>query len=408
MLQKTALAAVLVMLARAAAAETILVEINGEETPELISSNQARHLVLMSASASDGDVEGAERAAAVVATILQDNPADMPYLAAWADQHRRYYLGLTTEGPTAYRYLSRAGRKAVRAYVQLEKVSMSVSVLAQPTEFTLTGGYCPGGQGGLAPYCHDGCSGTRPCDKLCRLADESCTTCGEYGVCDTGGGGGGGGDDYPDPELPPPNGEMAGSSPTGAIYRNLTINDDLVLFATAITDTSSSCSCHTSSVGITIQAPAGTRSSYSGQGDAFAQATVRYQLNMADFEVERDVVFGTEHRSFCPISGFTFIAANPSSITKTKTFEVRYVWDAEYSHENAYTKTDDFYWGSQAPSEPCKGACMVPWMHRPHDEGLGHAWVRHQGIAVKLSWGISCGGKKLASSVKPACIPPLF
>jgi hypothetical protein len=56
---------------------------------------------------------------------------------------------------------------------------------------------CPGGQGGLAPYCREGCGPSRPCDKLCRADDETCITCGEYGNCDgDGGGGGGGGDAY--------------------------------------------------------------------------------------------------------------------------------------------------------------------------------------------------------------------
>ena len=43
---------------------------------------------------------------------------------------------------------------------------------------------------------------------------------------------------------------------------------------------------------------------------------------------------------------------------------------------------------------------------RPRDEGLGHAWVRHQGISAKLVWGRVCGGKKQASEAKPACIQP--
>jgi hypothetical protein len=52
---------------------------------------------------------------------------------------------------------------------------------------------CLNGAGNLAPYCTDGCSASRPCDKKCRLADETCSTCGQYGSCDAGGGSGGGG-----------------------------------------------------------------------------------------------------------------------------------------------------------------------------------------------------------------------
>jgi hypothetical protein len=33
------------------------------------------------------------------------------------------------------------------------------------------------------PYCAERCSGWRPCTKLCRLEDETVTTCGDYGVC---------------------------------------------------------------------------------------------------------------------------------------------------------------------------------------------------------------------------------
>jgi hypothetical protein len=39
------------------------------------------------------------------------------------------------------------------------------------------------GQGVKPPYCAYRCAGWRPCGKLCRLADETVTTCGSYGVC---------------------------------------------------------------------------------------------------------------------------------------------------------------------------------------------------------------------------------
>jgi pregnancy-associated plasma protein-A len=51
---------------------------------------------------------------------------------------------------------------------------------------------CPGGSGGLAPYCSDQCNVNRPCDKLCRKPDGTCSTCGEYGCCIGNCGGGGG------------------------------------------------------------------------------------------------------------------------------------------------------------------------------------------------------------------------
>jgi PKD domain len=39
------------------------------------------------------------------------------------------------------------------------------------------------GKGPKPPYCADRCAGWRPCNKLCRLADETVVTCGKYGLC---------------------------------------------------------------------------------------------------------------------------------------------------------------------------------------------------------------------------------
>ena len=40
-----------------------------------------------------------------------------------------------------------------------------------------------GGKGPKPPYCADRCASLRPCNKLCRLADETVVTCGNYGLC---------------------------------------------------------------------------------------------------------------------------------------------------------------------------------------------------------------------------------
>jgi hypothetical protein len=45
------------------------------------------------------------------------------------------------------------------------------------------------GQAIQPPYCEDACGPDRPCDKVCRLADETRTTCGEWRGCPGGGGG---------------------------------------------------------------------------------------------------------------------------------------------------------------------------------------------------------------------------
>lgn len=34
------------------------------------------------------------------------------------------------------------------------------------------------------PYCDGGCAWWKPCDKVCRNSDESCSTCGDFGLCD--------------------------------------------------------------------------------------------------------------------------------------------------------------------------------------------------------------------------------
>jgi hypothetical protein len=39
------------------------------------------------------------------------------------------------------------------------------------------------GKGPKPPYCDDRCAVWRPCNKLCRQADERVTTCGQYGLC---------------------------------------------------------------------------------------------------------------------------------------------------------------------------------------------------------------------------------
>lgn len=405
--------------------------IDGAKTPDLIPDDQAYHLVLMVASAADDAPEvEKERAKAVRAMILRFSGLpgdDVPEVAEVANHYRKTLTTLAAEAKRgnadaerlksehlgrvkaeAELRLPAATRKALADYVKAEKANMKIygkpdpqvvalPKLLEPGERVMAAAACLNEAGSLAPYCSDNCSGARPCDKKCRRADESCTTCGDYGVCCCLGGGGG---PTPTPTpTPPPGGGMVGQ-PSGATYRNVTVNDDLVMFGTAVTDSSASCSCHSSRAGATIRAPWGTISSSTGIGAAWVQATVQYQLSEAEFP--GDVVFETDHYSFCPIQASVFIDLRLSNIIPVKPFisRLRYLASASDPEPHAYG-SDDVY-----ERDDCYGYCQPAGRIRKHGDNIGHLWMMISGLKVNLPYGDFCYGRARKSTVRPPCLQP--
>ena len=114
---------------------------------------------------------------------------------------------------------------------------------------------------GIAPYCADTCGGTMRCSKTCRLDDETCTNCGDYGACDADSGGGGGG--TPDPSV--------------YVYQDDTYNGStLFAYTSAQTDPG-----YDVQVEITIEDPYATASGYGYQSASATAAAGVSQSEMS-------------------------------------------------------------------------------------------------------------------------------
>jgi hypothetical protein len=410
--------------------------VDGAKNPELIPDYQAYHLVLMVASAAEDAPEvEKERAKAVRAMILgpTDTDADLPALAEVANHHRKTLTGYIAEskrGNTdaerlksehlgrvkaeAELRLPAAARKALADYVKAEKANMKIhgkdqkQIVAMP-ELLKPGtgigalGYCDGGSGGLAPYCRDGCSGARPCDKRCRRDDESCTTCGNYGVCCCLGGPTPTPTPTPtSPPPPPPSGGMSGE-PTGTVYQNITPDDNLVVYVTAITNTAPSCTCHSSRASIAIYAPWASRTSSSGLTGAYAETTTGYQTSVPEFDPGADLIVETSHESFCPIRAIWFLNALVRTVVPVQRFVSRFVYWSYFSDPEPHGPDSmDGYAAYQ-----CVGRCMgYDVQRRKHSLGHGHTYFERSGLTYNLRIGRVCKGTERGRDYKPECIQP--
>ncbi len=96
-----------------------------------------------------------------------------------------------------------------------------------------------------------------------------------------------------------------GMTPYGTTYRSQSLAGT-VLYASAVTDSSASCSCHQSSASVTISAPGGTASNSTGLGGAYEVADAQYSLTDADF-TDSTIGVNNTFYSYCPIAGVAFI-----------------------------------------------------------------------------------------------------
>ncbi len=96
-----------------------------------------------------------------------------------------------------------------------------------------------------------------------------------------------------------------GMTPYGTTYRSQSVTGT-VLYASAVTDSSASCSCHQSSAAVTISAPGGTASNSTGLGGAYEVADAQYSLTDADF-TDSTIEVNNSFYSYCPIANTAFI-----------------------------------------------------------------------------------------------------
>jgi hypothetical protein len=202
---------------------------------------------------------------------------------------------------------------------------------------------------------------------------------------------------------------MAGE-PSGSIYRNITISDDGVLFATATTDTAASCTCHQSRAGVTIRAPWGTKTSSTGLVGAYAQTTAQYTMSEAEFDVERNIEVQTEHYSFCPIRSIVFLSATPGIVIPVRFFSVPYIFsfsDSIPPYDAHTAESIDGYNASFCPSGYRAAGYFV--RKEKHGKGLGHKWVAWRGFVARppyFSMRVCYGRAYGTGDVRPACNDP--
>lgn len=425
--------------------------IDGATHPELIPDYRAYHLVLLAASALREDPEEDKaRAQAFVSTIVRHRGVDAPALGDVANQYRRAFLLLdgTTRppdagDPTAYEKakrdlvvatlqqirsrLSSVGLAALRTHIQNEKRNIKLyplpdmatspkqaasfpflipTVYAQgPSCGELGGDHCD--QSGSCPPGYDNLGQTWDCNPCCKSQPppDPGPSCGEIGgdYCSQSGSCPAShnslGNTY---DCQPCCQSQPGMSPSGATYSGRAINgSNSTLYATAITDGSSSCGCHQSWVSARITAPWGSAYN-SASGGERVQTTAAYPMSEAEFPDWADIAVVTEHHSYCPFISREFInSVQGPNLVRVRAFTARLVWSRHGSSPEPHGPNSIDFYGNDA----CSGNCQPAYVTYNHSQGFGHAWLEIKGFDAVDGNVRNCYGRSFGRSSRPECKP---
>lgn len=242
--------------------------VDGSVDPTSIPDDRAYHVVLMSISALDGDSDVAKaRARAFLKAILVSGN-DESALATIASQYRSAYLkAVTTTGASETAFEQE----------RLNRIQIAMaSIKAQLTEV-----------GATKLNLHTQVAKRRV--KLVPLPKMSGLHASLWDRIVSG------------------FSVHAQMNPFGTVYSDLTVYSDTnTLYGYGVTDSSASCTCHSSQVSTTVTGPSGQTTSASNSGAAYVEANSYYGFTDADF-VDGTAKVDSYHWSYCPIIGSYFI-----------------------------------------------------------------------------------------------------
>jgi hypothetical protein len=267
--------------------------IDGSTNPGAIPDDRAYHMVLLTTAASASDTAVHQAGAASIIAKMQLQPPDATILASIANQYRTSFQAFISVGSTSSEAAYEQGRAALTA-AAISDLSAQLTPLAYAR---------------LVVYTQD----EKAHIKLFPFPDMTSNHAGLW-------------------DRLFPIKTVHAMNAYGTAYRTESEAGGAV-YATVVTDTSASCSCHKSSSAVTIKARGGSANFSTGLVGPLAQAETVYTLTGDDF-VDGTIEVDSTNYSWCPIFNGAFINSNNTDWLPLRTIEAYYY----YTGNNIYNR----------------------------------------------------------------------